>query len=68
MLGVAGGQAEYPQVVRYEPGQRFDLHEDAFAWEEVQQNSYQRYATLLVYLNDVPQGGATRCWLDEFTL
>ncbi|CAL1145695.1 unnamed protein product [Cladocopium goreaui] len=48
------------QVVRYERGQRFDLHEDAFAWEQVKQDNYQRHATLLVYLNDVEHGGVTR--------
>eukprot|EP00435_Cladocopium_sp_Y103_P060176 s330_g21.t5 len=35
--GAPGESAEYPQVVRYERGQRFDLHEDAFAWEQVKQ-------------------------------
>eukprot|EP00435_Cladocopium_sp_Y103_P060091 s330_g21.t2 len=58
--GAPGESAEYPQVVRYERGQRFDLHEDAFAWEQVKQDNYQRHATLLVYLNDVDRGGATR--------
>ena len=63
-LGVGGpqsGYGEYPQVVRYERGQHLDEHQDAFNWEEVQeQDGYQRQATFLLYLNDVEKGGATR--------
>ncbi|CAE7803782.1 P4H11, partial [Symbiodinium necroappetens] len=65
VLGVGGTDArvytaEYPQVVRYERGQRFDLHQDAFAWEQAHEDGYQRHATLLVYLNTVGLGGSTR--------
>ncbi|CAE7350872.1 P4H11, partial [Symbiodinium sp. CCMP2456] len=65
VLGVGGTDtrvftAEYPQVVRYERGQRFDLHQDAFAWEQAREDGYQRHATLLVYLNTVGLGGSTR--------
>eukprot|EP00439_Symbiodinium_sp_Y106_P003403 s2133_g1.t1 len=65
VLGVGGTgarayTAEYPQVVRYERGQRFDLHQDAFAWEQAHEDGYQRHATLLVYLNTVGLGGSTR--------
>lgn len=65
VLGVGAGtqpdlmHAEYPQVVRYERGQRFSDHEDAFCWEQAKADNYQRCATLLVYLNDVGRGGTT---------
>ncbi|CAJ1395994.1 unnamed protein product [Effrenium voratum] len=63
VLGVGGpqsGYGEFPQVVRYERGQHFAEHQDAFNWEQVQQDGYQRQATFLLYLNDVEKGGATR--------
>ncbi|CAE8620824.1 unnamed protein product [Polarella glacialis] len=52
--------SEYPQVVRYERGQYFTDHEDAFAASKARVDNYQRRVTLLVYLNDVEKGGATR--------
>ncbi|PNH11609.1 hypothetical protein TSOC_001536, partial [Tetrabaena socialis] len=48
------------QVARYESGQHFLSHEDGFPPATASANGFQRHATLLVYLNDVPQGGATR--------
>ncbi|KXZ55466.1 hypothetical protein GPECTOR_2g1015 [Gonium pectorale] len=56
------GQAafELPQVARYQPGQHFLTHEDAFPPAVVANKGYQRRATLLVYLNDCPEGGATK--------
>ncbi|KAA6420781.1 MAG: PBCV-1 prolyl 4-hydroxylase (ISS) [Trebouxia sp. A1-2] len=47
------------QVACYQPGQHFLQHEDAFPPNFVRQNRFQRQATLLVYLNDVDQGGMT---------
>lgn len=65
-LGLGAGEVplaeltcEYPQVVRYERGQHFAPHEDAFPWSQVRRTHYQRRATLLVYLNDVAEGGCT---------
>jgi prolyl 4-hydroxylase len=52
--------AELPQVARYTPGQHFLAHEDAFPPSAALQRGFQRRATLLVYLNDVQEGGKTR--------
>lgn len=41
------------------PGQHFLTHVDAFPSSVVAQKGYQRKATLLCYLNDVPEGGGT---------
>ncbi len=37
-------------------GQHFLTHEDAFPFEVATAKGYQRRATLLVYLNDCPEG------------
>ncbi|DBA98558.1 TPA: hypothetical protein ACH3X1_014361 [Trebouxia sp. C0004] len=47
------------QVACYQPTQHFLQHEDAFPPTFVKQSRFQRQATLLVYLNDVDQGGVT---------
>lgn len=49
---------EEPQLVRYQPGERFTWHYDAVP-PTMLNNGGQRLATLLVYLNDVPSGGRT---------
>ena len=49
---------EEPQLVRYQPGQYFNWHYDAVPTTKLV-NGGQRVATLLVYLNDVPDGGRT---------
>ena len=41
-------------------GQHFLSHEDAFPPDIAKTKGYQRRATLLVYLNDVAQGGQTK--------
>lgn len=41
-------------------GQHFLSHEDGFPANIALDKGYQRRATLLVYLNDVPQGGTTK--------
>eukprot|EP00879_Flechtneria_rotunda_P017190 GHRR01018004.1.p1 GENE.GHRR01018004.1~~GHRR01018004.1.p1 ORF type:complete len:472 (+),score=146.34 GHRR01018004.1:264-1679(+) len=50
---------ESPQVARYVAGQHFLSHEDGFPALLATANGFQRHATLLLYLNDVQQGGAT---------
>ncbi|GAX11652.1 hypothetical protein FisN_7Lh012 [Fistulifera solaris] len=53
---------EAPTIIRYEPGQLLAPHYDAnfSAATEDANRGGQTLATLLVYLNNVPQGGATR--------
>ena len=46
------------QLVRYQPGQRFTWHYDAIP-PTLLPHGGQRVCTLLVYLNDVPDGGRT---------
>ncbi len=56
---------EDPQVSRYEPGQYYRAHYDGPDTDEPDARMFlacggQRLATLLVYLNDVRDGGETR--------
>ena len=51
---------ELPQVAHYRGGEFFKTHEDAFPANVAETKNYQRRATVLVYLNDVSEGGATR--------
>eukprot|EP00931_Biecheleriopsis_adriatica_P036539 TRINITY_DN21037_c0_g1_i2.p1 TRINITY_DN21037_c0_g1~~TRINITY_DN21037_c0_g1_i2.p1 ORF type:complete len:318 (-),score=45.79 TRINITY_DN21037_c0_g1_i2:46-999(-) len=51
---------ETPQVACYTRGQCFSSHEDAFDEELVKSTGFQRFVTVLVYLNDVSRGGSTR--------
>jgi|TARA_B110000967_G_scaffold32292_2_gene30734 prolyl 4-hydroxylase len=51
---------ELPQVAHYQGGEYFKTHEDGFPENVSQKKGYQRRATVLVYLNDVEKGGATR--------
>jgi len=51
---------ELPQVAHYRGGEYFKTHEDAFPVDVAETKNYQRRATVLVYLNDVKEGGATR--------
>ena len=62
LLGKPITTFEEPQVVRYEMGQQFSWHYDAIPKSQLD-DSGQRVATLLVYLNDVKSGGAT-CFKD----
>jgi len=55
-------QMEEPQVVRYSFGQKFGWHGDALPKQLLAadlSDGGQRIATLLVYLNDVENGGST---------
>ena len=59
LLGVEElARFEEPQLVRYRPGQCFNWHYDAVP-PTLLGNGGQRVATLLVYLNDVHDGGCT---------
>ncbi|WIA11416.1 hypothetical protein OEZ85_011533 [Tetradesmus obliquus] len=51
---------ELPQIAHYLPGQHFLSHEDGFPSAIALDKGYQRRATLLIYLNDVLQGGQTQ--------
>lgn len=51
---------EEPQTVRYRGSEKFTWHLDALSpSDELQISGGQRVATVLVYLNDVEEGGAT---------
>lgn len=47
------------QVLRYEPGQKYDPHYDYFADKENIARGGHRIATVLMYLTDVEKGGET---------
>lgn len=56
VLGMDLHQLEEPQIVRYQSGQEFSWHYDQVPTPQLG-NGGQRLATLLVYLNTVPDGG-----------
>jgi len=58
LLGVPATHFEEPQLVHYAAGQQFSWHYDAVP-PTLLVNGGQRLATLLVYLDDVPEGGKT---------
>lgn len=47
------------QAAVYKKGQHFLEHEDAFPAALADENRFQRHATVLLYLNDVENGGET---------
>jgi len=62
IAGLANSEPEDLQVVRYFPGQQFKTHLDANTDSDVELKRFagkHRTATLLVYLNDDFDGGAT---------
>jgi len=64
LTGKPPEHCELPQVGRYLPGERYLQHFDAFDLTDEDgrrfaANGGQRTVTVLVYLNDVAQGGAT---------
>lgn len=46
-------------ILRYQHGEKYDAHMDAFYDEPNQVNGGQRVATVLMYLSDVEEGGET---------
>eukprot|EP00993_Chasmostoma_nieuportense_P001131 NODE_2038_length_1297_cov_17.068376_g1939_i0.p1 GENE.NODE_2038_length_1297_cov_17.068376_g1939_i0~~NODE_2038_length_1297_cov_17.068376_g1939_i0.p1 ORF type:complete len:353 (-),score=70.92 NODE_2038_length_1297_cov_17.068376_g1939_i0:239-1276(-) len=60
LLGCSTWNFHAVQVGRYQPGQKFGEHYDSHPLEAGSDpiNTHQRIATLLVYLNDLPEGKA----------
>ena len=63
-LGLPGKLGETMQGQRYLPGQEFKNHHDYFFpseeyWKQERKNGGQRSWTAMMYLNNVPAGGAT---------
>ena len=64
LLGIDLLHGETMQGQRYAPGQQFRAHHDYFHetesyWAKMQEQGGQRTWTAMVFLNDVPEGGAT---------
>jgi len=64
MLGIPAENGETMQGQRYAPGQHFRAHHDWFHegeayWTAMKAQGGQRTWTAMIYLNDVPEGGAT---------
>eukprot|EP00887_Chlorella_sp_A99_P000185 scaffold13.g185.t1 len=53
------GNGEGLQVLKYEKGQEYEGHYDYFFHKEGVANGGNRYVTILMYLNDVEEGGET---------
>ncbi|KAL4432155.1 hypothetical protein ABPG77_005917 [Micractinium sp. CCAP 211/92] len=53
------GNGEGLQVLKYDEGQEYEGHYDYFFHKEGMDNGGNRYLTVLMYLNDVEEGGET---------
>ena len=56
---IPADHGEGMQILRYEPGQKYDPHFDYFQDDENVKHGGQRVATVLMYLSDVERGGET---------
>lgn len=64
LTGFPFSHQEMIQIVKYEPGGKFDAHYDACVYndkicKQMNRGSTERRTTLLVYLNDEMEGGET---------
>lgn len=53
------GQGEGLQILRYEPGEKYDSHHDYFSHDAADDQGGNRLLTGLMYLSDVEEGGET---------
>lgn len=58
LTGIPAANSEALQLLRYEPGQHYDLHHD-FIRYEVSRRQGVRILTIFLYLNEVDEGGQT---------
>lgn len=59
VTGISEKNSEHFQILRYEPGQFYNIHHD-FIEMDVGRPSGPRILTFFLYLNDVEEGGGTR--------
>lgn len=59
LTGIPAGHGEAFNILRYENGQHYDSHYDAFTEEDYGKQRSHRIATVLLYLTDVEEGGET---------
>jgi prolyl 4-hydroxylase len=59
VTGISEKNSEHFQILRYEPGQYYNIHHD-FIEMDVGRPSGPRILTFFLYLNDVEEGGGTR--------
>ncbi|GKY90287.1 hypothetical protein MPSEU_000002800 [Mayamaea pseudoterrestris] len=59
LTGVPESHSEYLQLLKYEPGQFYEMHHD-YIPHHVQRAQGPRILTIFLYLNDVEEGGGTR--------
>ncbi|WP_153721245.1 2OG-Fe(II) oxygenase [Sporosarcina cascadiensis] len=66
IMDVPAEHGEGLQILRYTPGQQYRAHHDFFSLESNVANN--RISTLVIYLNDVEQGGETFFPLLKFSV
>ena len=66
-MGTQVANAEYLQLLQYEPGQYYRQHHDYIAHHK-EKPCGVRILTLFIYLNDVEEGGGTRFPLLDITV